>query len=168
MSVAEVRLEPSPSAPWLWAHYSFIQQIFLEHSLCGRYQAQRHESNKVFSGTYDLRGDREIITMRCGKGSDGRRQRAVKLRKALTVLQSQGRFQRRRARRSKNRKGRKVMSRCSKQNDLHTQKPGGVKQHGISREMQAVLYGFSGERRGEVTGPAQGQILLRAREQYIN
>lgn len=102
--------------------------------------------------------------MRCGKGSDGRKQRAVKLRKALTAPHSQGRLHRRHARRSKTRKGRKVMSRCSKQNDLHMQKPGGMKEHGILRDMQAVLT-FQGRREESRQGPAQGEILLRAREQ---
>lgn len=111
--VAELRLEPS-SLPWLWAHYTFIQQVFLDHSLCGRHQVQTHESNKVSLGTYELQRAQNLWKRQTGKQLQYSGAKEVKgstghgnSGKHWLYSQSQDRLRRMHAQKRKNRKSRK-------------------------------------------------------------
>ena len=84
--------------------------------------------------------------MQCGKGSDRGKHRTMKCRKALTAPQSQVDFREAMTEEELKRQKRWRVSVPNRMTCTCKERPWGMKQHGISREMQAVLYGSAGQR----------------------
>lgn len=128
----------------------------------------RHESDKAPSGTYELQGAQspvedkheQTITVQAGGAIEGstssENQKSTDCFCLVRVDFREGMPEEVRIKKSE-----KVRSGCFKQSDLNRHRPRGMKQKGVSREMQAVLYGFfRGEESRVDMGPAQGELLL--------